>query len=73
MVGGLSCFGARGIFAGKNTGVGCHFPSAENFPNSGMKPVSPALGLITEPPGKPLGVFLGEGLDSGGKKSTKLA
>ena len=42
-------------FPGKNTGVGCLFPSAENFPIPGIEPVSPALqvdSLLTEPPGK---------------------
>ena len=47
-------------FSGKNTGVGCHFPSPRDLPDPGiepMSPVSPALvGLLftTEPPGKPL-------------------
>ena len=39
---------------GKNTGVGCHFPS--DLPNPGIKPESPALAgrcFTAEPPGKP--------------------
>ena len=41
---------------GKKTGVGCHFPSRGNLPNSGIEPGSPALqanSLLSEPPGKP--------------------
>ena len=43
-------------FPGKNTGVGCHFPSPGNLPNPGFKPGFPALqadSLPPEPPGKP--------------------
>ena len=43
-------------FPGKNTGVGCHFPSPGDLPNPGIEPVSPALqadALPSEPPGKP--------------------
>ena len=38
--------------SGKNTGVGCHFPHAGDFPNPGIKPkslVSPALQLDSLP------------------------
>ena len=40
---------------GKNTGVGCHFPSPGDLPDPGIEPMSPVLtdGLFTtEPPGK---------------------
>ena len=43
-------------FPGKNTGVGCHFLLQGDLPDSGIKPVSPALtGRFStpEPPGKP--------------------
>ena len=49
----------RGIFPGKNTGVGCHFLLHGTFP-PGIEPTSPvspmlAGGFFTvEPPGKPL-------------------
>ena len=42
---------------GKNTGVGCHFLSQRNFPDSGIKPASPALqvdSLPIEQLGKPV-------------------
>ena len=42
-------------FLGKNTGVGSHFFSPGNLPNSGMEPRPPALqadSLPSEPPGK---------------------
>ena len=41
-------------FPGKNTGVGCHFPSPGDLPNPGIKPRSPAFQadtLTSEPPG----------------------
>ena len=47
-------------FPGKNTGVGCHFPSPGDLPNPQTKlqsPVSPALqvdSLPTNPLGKPV-------------------
>ena len=40
-----------------NTGVGCHFPSSRDLPNSGIEPRSPALqvdSLLTELPGSPI-------------------
>ena len=46
----------HGIFPGKNTGVGCHFPSPEDLPEPGIEPTSPALTggfFTTEPAGKP--------------------
>ena len=42
---------------GKNTGVGCHFLSQRNFPDSGIKPAFPALqvdSLPIEQLGKPV-------------------
>ena len=47
---------AHGIFAGKNTGVGCYFLLQGIFPTQGWNPVSPALAgefFTNEPPGKP--------------------
>ena len=44
----------HGIFPGKNTGVGCHFPLQGNLPDPGIEPGSPALqadALPSEPPG----------------------
>ena len=41
---------------GKNTGVGCHFPSPGDLPDPGIKPGSPAFqadALTSKPPGKP--------------------
>ena len=41
---------------GKNTGVGCQFPSPGDLPDPGIEPMSPALSgrfLTTEPRGKP--------------------
>ena len=43
-------------FSGKNTRVGCHFPSPGDLPNPGIQPTSPALAsrfFTTEPPRKP--------------------
>ena len=48
----------HGISLGKNTGVGCHFPSPGDLPSPGIKPtslVSPALqvdSLPAEPQGQ---------------------
>ena len=45
-------------FPGKNTGMGCHFPSPGDLPDPGIEPkslMSPALAggfFTTEPPGK---------------------
>ena len=42
---------------GKNTGVGCHFPSPGDLPDPGIEPGSPAFqadALPSEPPGKPM-------------------
>ena len=33
-------------FPGKNTGMGCHFPSPGDLPNAGIEPGSPALYLL---------------------------
>ena len=49
---------------GQNTGVYCRilFPSAEDFPNPGIEPRSPALwadSLPAEPPGKPKNTGVG--------------
>ena len=50
-------------FPGKNTGVGCHFPSPGGLPNSGMEPESPTPPVLpggfftAEPPGMPSGYF----------------
>ena len=33
----------RGVFRGKNTGVGLPFPSPGDLPNPGIKPASPVL------------------------------
>ena len=57
----------------KNTGVGCYFLLQRIFPTQGWNMCLLHWDFITEPPGKPLCVFFGDGLDSGGKKSTKLA
>ena len=41
---------------GKNTGVGCHFPSPGDLPDPGIEPWSPAFqadALTSKPPGKP--------------------
>ena len=49
-------------FPGKNAKMGCHYPSPQDLPDSGIKlvsPVSPALAgrfLITVLPGKPIGL-----------------
>ena len=43
-------------FPGRNTGVGCHFPSPGDLPHPGIVPASPALAgtfFTTEQPGKP--------------------
>ena len=44
----------HGIFPGKNTGVGCQFPSPGNVPNPGVKSVLALAGsfFATAPPGK---------------------
>ena len=34
---------------GKNTGVGCHFPSPGGLPDHGIEPVSPALQVDSLP------------------------
>ena len=46
-----------GFFSGKNTGMGCHFPSPVYLPYPGIEPMCPALkadSLPAEPSGKPL-------------------
>ena len=48
---------------GKNTRVGCHllFPSLGDLPDPGIEPMSPVLqadSLLSEPPGKPLLMFM---------------
>ena len=46
---------------GKNTGVSCQFPSPGDVPDSGIKPGFPALqadSLLSEPPGKPICVYI---------------
>lgn len=46
------------LFSGKNTGVGCYF--LLDLPSQGSN-TSPALlgvGVTTEPPGKPSGLFV---------------
>ena len=48
-------------FLSKNTGVGCLFPSLGNLPNPGIKPGSLLhcmQTLMSEPPGKPIYLFL---------------
>ena len=45
-------------FPGKNTEVGCPFPSPGDLPDPGLESRSPALqadSLLAEPPGKPFG------------------
>ena len=52
----------HGDSSGKNTGVGCHALLQRIFPNSGIKPRSPALqadSLPPAPPGKPKNTGVG--------------
>ena len=47
---------------GKNTGVGCHAHLQGNLPNPGIEPRSPTLqadSSLSEPPGKPMNIGVG--------------
>ena len=53
----------HGIFPGKNNGVGC-IPTPGDLPDPAIKPMSPAFPALaggfftTEPPAKPINVYL---------------
>ena len=60
--------------AGKNTGAGCHFPSAWYLPRPGIEPVSPVLAdrLFTTESAKPFPLVL-SAQDSLGSTAAYLA